>query len=591
MTWLVEGGRASGDVGGWGWDVAEGRAARPGAYHAAMSAQPFRLYNTLTRGTEPFVARNPDRITFYTCGPTVYDDAHIGNFRAFLAADLLRRWLESPLCGVSDTEGRVHAGPRRVVHVMNITDVGHMTDDSQADGGGEDKMAAAARRLDEAKKAGKLPPEVKDVDPGDPYAVAAFYTGRFLEDARKLGLQVAVEAEEAERQGDGATARRLLPRATDSVPGMIRLIERLIERGHAYAVGEAGRQTVYFDVRSFPSYGRLSGNTLDQLRAGEGGRVSEAHQAQKRHPADFLLWKSDPAHLMKWPSPWGEGYPGWHLECSAMSVASLVEPEGLLDERGVVADGEALIDLHSGGEDNIFPHHDCEIAQSAAAFNAEPEGAPFARQWFHPRFLFVEGEKMSKSRGNFFTARALFEKGHEPAAVRLELIRTHYRSNADCSERGLRDVSRMLERWRRWVGSASAENKGDPEAREMAVRGFGEAMANDLNVWGAIAAINTWVGQVDAPSAEDAEALGRLDEVLGVLSLEPAAAPAEEVEGLASFAPGLAPVPEVVELVRARRAARESRDFARADEIRDRLLEMGYAIKDRPGGTVEVSRA
>jgi len=361
----------------------------------------FRIYNTLTKSLEEFRPIHADgEVTFYSCGPTVYDDAHIGNFRSFLNADMLRRALE--LHGM------------RVKHVMNITDVGHMTEDDAADGGGEDKMAVAGRRIAEAKKSGKLPAGA-EIDPTNPYAVAEFYAQRFLEDARHLGLKVAIEEEKRPE---------LMPRPTRCVPEMIALVEQLVARGHAYVARDG---VVYFSVQSFPAYGKLSGNTLDNLREGEGGRISAENQAVKRHPADFMLWKPDPTHLMRWPSPWGEGYPGWHLECSAMAKMLLGDE----------------IDLHSGGEDNIFPHHECEVAQSCCA-----SGRPhFARVWFHTRHLQVEGEKMSKSKGNFFTARDLFAKGVTPAALRLELVRTHYRTNSNFTMQGLRDCQRMIDRW------------------------------------------------------------------------------------------------------------------------------------------------
>jgi cysteinyl-tRNA synthetase len=360
----------------------------------------MRLHNTATRRTEEVPSRGGTApVSFYSCGPTVYDDAHIGNFRSFLNADVLRRSLE--LLG------------HRVVHVMNITDVGHMTDDAAADGGGEDKMAVAGRRIAEAKKAGKLPAGAV-IDAADPGAIADFYANRFLEDARLLGLKVAHEAEAM--RAAGGDPGRLMPRPTRCIPEMVAMIGELVSRGHAYVAVDGA---VYFDVRSFPAYGRLSGNTIDSLREGAGDRIDAANQAAKRHPADFLLWKPDPRHLMRWPSPWGDGYPGWHIECSAMARMLLGDE----------------IDIHSGGEDNIFPHHECEVAQSCCA-----TGRPiFSRAWFHTRHLQVEGEKMSKSKGNFFTARDLFAKGVTPAALRLELVRTHYRSNANFTLQGLQD--------------------------------------------------------------------------------------------------------------------------------------------------------
>lgn len=529
----------------------------------------FHLYNSLTKRVEPFRATDPSTVTFYTCGLTVYDDGHIGNFRAFLIADLLRRWLESPLCTIQDVDGRPHAGPRTVRHAMNITDVGHMTDDDQADGGGQDKMDAARSRLLDAKKSGKLPAGA-EIDPADPYAIARFYTDRFLEDAKKLGLKVASEQD-------------MMPRATAYVPAMVELIERLIARDSAYVTGEPGARAVYFSVKSFEGYGALSGNSLEALRAGAGGRVDDANQQTKRHPADFLLWKEDATHLMKWDSPWGAGYPGWHVECSAMAFEVLAK-EAFPD--GTVPDSQPIIDLHTGGEDNIFPHHECEIAQSCCAFNEAPAGAPFARHWLHNRFLLVDGQKMSKSKGNFFTARDLFAKGVEPAALRLALIRTHYRTNADFTEQLLKDSQRMIDRWRRVKEAATP---GDPHQASSAARDeLATAMSDDLNIAAAIAAINSMVGQLDAPTTGDADVLSSLDAILGVLSLE---RPATSDTSIGLFGPGLSPNPTVIEKLEQRKAARANKDFATSDAIRDELAEMGYAIKDVAGGKVEVTRA
>jgi cysteinyl-tRNA synthetase len=233
-----------------------------------MSAPVLTLHNTLTKSMEPFRPIDPAgrRVSFYSCGPTVYDYAHIGNFRSFLNADVLRRTLE--LLGYE------------VRHVMNITDVGHMTDDGNADGGGEDRMAVAGRRLLEDKKSGKLPADAA-IDPRDPYAIAEFYAQAFLEDSKTLGLKVALD-----RERDAS----LMPRPTKYIREMIALVERLIAKNHAY-VGRDG--VVYFDVRSFPAYGRLSGNTLDSLKEGAGERISAEHQANKRNAADFMLWKPD----------------------------------------------------------------------------------------------------------------------------------------------------------------------------------------------------------------------------------------------------------------------------------------------------------
>jgi cysteinyl-tRNA synthetase len=537
---------------------------------------PLRVYNTLTRKLEELAPADPARVTFYTCGPTVYDDAHIGNFRSFLAADTLRRFVESPLCTVRTKDGGTHRGPRQVVHVMNITDVGHMTDDAEGGESGEDRMAVAGKRLLEAKKSGKLPAGAA-IDPGNPYDIARFYADRFLEDARTLGLKVAIE-----QQKDPS----LMPRATASIPGMIEVIKTLITRGHAYAVGPAGAQTVYFHVPSFAPYGTLSGNSLDALSSGAGGRVNESNQAQKKHPADFLLWKADPSHIMKWDSPWGAGYPGWHIECTVMSAARLMGKGDGLDavHQGLAHPTlhHALIDLHSGGEDNIFPHHESEIAQSSCAFCAEPETGTFASLWFHPRHLFVNGMKMSKSKGNFFTIRDLIAKGHEAASIRLELIRTHYRTQANFTEQGLADCARMIERWRKfWNPDAPAAGS------HPVLEAFGAALTEDLNIAAAIAEVNKWTGSTASPAAADQGAMRVIDSVLGLMERPRGASTQTEI---ALYAPGVEPNPQVESKLAERRDARTRKDFATSDRIRDELAAMGYAIKDVAGGKVEVRR-
>ncbi|MBL0871064.1 MAG: cysteine--tRNA ligase [Phycisphaerales bacterium] len=524
---------------------------------------PLRLYNSLSRQLEPFTPRDPSRVTFYSCGPTVYDDAHVGNFRSFLAADVLRRWIESPLCDLQNDPAK--STGRKVVHVMNITDVGHMTDDAEGGENGEDRMAVAGKRLLEAKKSGKLPAGTDtNLDPTNPYTIAEFYASRFLEDARRLGLKVALDA-----QSDPT----LMPRPTQCIPQMIAMIQSLISKGHAYAVGPAGRQVVYYDVQSFPAYGRLSGNTLDNLRSGAGGRISDENQGQKKHPADFLLWKADPSHIMKWDSPWGAGYPGWHIECSVMAAMRL-------------ADDLGEIDLHSGGEDNVFPHHECEIAQTCGHTGREL----FARTWFHPRHLFIEGAKMSKSKGNFYTARDLFAKGIEPAAIRLELIRTHYRTNANFTMQGVTDSQRMVERWRRIsaVAGTSTNAAAAPRLDDSPVlREFAQAMNEDLNIAGALGVLNSWAGTITQPTASDAAILAAIDRVLGVLALEVPKATATEI---GVYLGGLSPDPTVEAKLAERKAARAAKDFKRSDELRDELLALGYQLKDVAGGKVEISR-
>lgn len=508
----------------------------------------MEIYNSLTNRLETFVPLDQEgkKVLFYTCGPTVYDHAHIGNFRSFLNADLMRRALE--LDGYT------------VVQVMNMTDVGHMTDDDLADGGGEDKMEVAQKRLAEAKKSGKLP-EGSDIDPKDPYAIANFYADAFVADAKRLGVKVVLEAE---------TKPELMPRPTNYVKEMIALIEVLIDKNHAY-VGKDG--VVYFDTQSFPAYGRLSGNTLDKIRSGQGGRVDQQTQDLKKHPADFMLWKPDDKHLMRWESPWGEGYPGWHLECSVMA-------ESLLG-----GDNQGVIDLHSGGEDNIFPHHECEIAQSCAANGQEH----FARYWFHTRFLNIEGDKMSKSKGNFYTLQDMLNKGVSPAALRLELIRMHYRSHANFTFQGLKDCQRQIDRWARletWLEKNSSSPIDGEGALAQGLVSFKEALCADLNISGAIAALNDAAGNYDTLAepvpgagprtlADELAALRAMDGALGVLDLE-REAPAEH---------GDLDVAAIEAKIQERLDARAAKNWSLADEIRDGLLEQGIQLKDGPEGT------
>ncbi len=510
----------------------------------------LRLYNTLTNREEDFTPLDPERkqVLFYSCGPTVYDYAHIGNFRSFLNADVLRRTLE-----LLDYD---------VQHVMNITDVGHMTDDDIADGGGEDKMEVAARRIAQAKQDGTLPADA-EIDPGDPYAIADFYADAFLEDARQLGLKIAFE----QQSNPG-----IMPRPTKYIREMISHIEALIKKNHAY-VAEDG--VVYFDVQSFPEYGRLSGNTPDQIRSGQGGRVDETTQALKRHPADFMLWKPDPKHLMRWESPWGEGYPGWHLECSVMAGSLL----------GKKTNG--VIDFHSGGEDNIFPHHECEIAQTCGASGE----SHFARYWFHTRFLIVEGEKMSKSKGNFFTVRDVLGKGATPAALRLELIKTHYRSNANFTFQGLTDSQRQIDRWKKleaWLTKHRNRSSAGPGPLAEALPAFRQALCSDLNIAGAIGVLSAAAGKhtvdSDPPDADnhkgttyddELRALDTMNSVLGVLDLEWEQASTEAGEDAAL----------IESKITDRNLARDNKDWTTADRIRDVLLEMNIAIKDGPEGT------
>ena len=501
-----------------------------------MTRPEIRFYNALTKRLEPFEPIEPLQVSMYNCGPTVYDYAHIGNFKSFLFSDVLRRFLE--WMGYD------------VKQVMNLTDVGHMTEDDLADGGGEDKMAVAGQRLVEAKKSGKLPEGVA-LDPGDPYQIAQYYIDAFVEDARLLGIKVA-----GEYPGQ-------MPRATEHIRGMQAMTQTLIDKGHAYVASDG---VVYFSVETFPEYGRLSGNTLEHLRGGAGGRVSQANQATKRHPADFLLWKPDPAHLMKWDSPWGAGYPGWHLECSVMARQLL---------------GRDVIDIHTGGEDNIFPHHECEIAQSCCATGHDR----FANVWMHARHLRVEGEKMSKSSGNFFTVRQVLGgevtgRPVDPAALRFELIKAQYRSSLNFTRKGLEDSASAVQKLR---GFAAGLGEGEAVAVDLshpAVERFAQALAEDLNTAGALGEVFGYLNDPDADPGVARGVLAAFDAVLGVLG------PA--VPGGSGGASGgdEAAVAQAAALDQ----ARADRDYTAADAIRAELVAAGYDVSTTQAGTVVTKR-
>jgi len=494
----------------------------------------IRFHNTLTHRVESFRPLAPPRVTLYTCGPTVYDFAHIGNFRTFLFADLLRRFLQ--VAGYS------------VDQVMNITDVGHMTEDDLADGGGEDKMAASVRRLKEAKKAGRPGADAVE-NPDDPFQVARYYADTFLADARAVGLKVA----------DEYPGR--MPFASQHVEAMQALVHRLLDRGHAYVGGDG---VVYFSVESFPEYGRLSGNTLDNLRAGSGGRVTAAELANKRHPADFLLWKPDPSHIMKWDSPWGVGYPGWHLECSAMAMELL---------------GSEVIDIHTGGEDNIFPHHECEIAQTCGATGQER----FARFWMHARFLQVEGEKMSKSKGSFYTVRDVLEGGLtgrrvHPAVLRYELIKTHYRSHMNFTAKGLLDSASVVRRLTEFgvrLRQETEDRAAEIDLSHPVLSEFMAALADDLNISAALAAILPWSSQKSADPAAALAVLRKVDQVLNIVF--PGSSPTGSEVRTDDV--------ELEEMCRRIDAARASKDYATADRLRQELIGAGYEVRTTREGT------
>jgi cysteinyl-tRNA synthetase len=457
----------------------------------------MRLYDSLTRDVHEVVPTEGDTVEMYSCGPTVYRYAHVGNMRTFMLGDLIRRVLRQ--------EGR------SVRWVMNITDVGHMTDD--ATDTGRDRMDLAM--------------EDEGLSPED---IADKYTRAFLEDADAVGIERA----------------DAYPKATEHIPEMIELTRQLIERGHAYEV----EGTVYFDVRSFPAYGGLSGNTLDSLRAGHRQELEQ--DPNKRHPEDFALWKkAGPGRLMTWDSPWGQGFPGWHIECSAMSMKFLGN----------------RFDIHTGGNDLKFPHHEDEIAQSEGATGHQVVGL-----WVHGGFLQMSGQKMSKSARNIKRVSELADQGIDPLAFRLLCFGTRYRSEMEFSWDSLEAADRTLTRLRQRVaGWESADGEGSgAEAKELDRR-FRERVGDDLDLPGALVVMNEAVS-ASIPDGDKRALLASWDAVLGL-----------DLERLARE--GFQVPREAQELVEERDVARRDGDFDRSDAIRDRLTEMGWEVMDTPLGT------
>ncbi|WP_287417384.1 cysteine--tRNA ligase [Oceanithermus sp.] len=474
---------------------------------------PFYLYDTMQRKKVEFVPATPGHVGIYVCGPTVYSDAHLGHGRAAVVYDVLRRWL-------------LHEG-YRVRFVSNVTDVGHLTDDADE---GEDKIAKRA-------KLEKL----------EPMEVADKYFWRYFEDTDALNV----------------AKPSITPRASGHIIEQIELTKELLERGYAYEVNGS----VYFRAAKWPDYGKLSGRRLEDQQAGARVEV----RGEKEDPRDWALWKrAEPGHLMRWPSPWGEGYPGWHIECSAMSLKYL---------------GEGF-DIHAGGIDLQFPHHECEIAQAEAA------GYTFARYWMHHNHVLLNGEKMAKSTGNFITLRELLER-HEPMVVRFYLLQSHYRSVLDLTDAGLeaagRAYYRLLEAYRSLRSSLGRVREGTLAALEEAIdrleAAFAEAMNDDLGTPEALAALFSFLPELNKAlaAAQGRASLERALETLerlgeGVLGLFPARVLEARLEG-----PLLEGLIEL--LLEQREAARSRRDFPAADAIRARLGELGVVVEDTPHGT------
>jgi cysteinyl-tRNA synthetase len=458
----------------------------------------LKLYNTLTNRVEEFQPLKPEEVRMYVCGPTVYDYAHIGNFRTFLFADLLRRYIK-------------YKG-YRLHHVMNITDV-------------DDKIIA---RAVEQKKTLR---EFTDQ-----------YIRYFFEDYDALG---------AERPEE-------VLRATDHIPEMVELIKQLGAKGHTYE----SEGSIYFRIASFEKYGQLSNMDFEGTVAGASERI-DADEYDKDNVRDFVLWKAAKPGEPFWETELGPGRPGWHIECSAMSMKALGE----------------TFDIHVGGVDLIFPHHENEIAQSEGA-----TGKPFVRHWVHAEFLMVEGQKMSKKLGNFFTYRDLVAKGHTPRAIRYLLLSAPHHKQLNFTLEGLRGAETTVERlndFKRRLTELKTEEGSSPaiaELIEVAQARFEEALDNDLNTAEALAVIHNFVREINTEMAEGViesgdksallEAIDRFDSVFNVFG--------EVKQELLDS--------EIQALIDERQTARQAKNFARADEIRNQLTQMGIILEDTKEG-------
>ncbi len=461
----------------------------------------MKFYNTLTRQKEEFTPREGNTVKIYSCGPTVYSYAHIGNMRTYIFMDELRRALK--LNGYD------------LLHAMNITDVGHLTSDGDE---GEDKMAKASA---EQKKT--------------PYEIAAFYTEIFLRDIDSLHID----------------RPELIPHATDNIQEMIDFVVGLCEKGYGYETSDG----IYFDIGAFPAYGALSRLNLDEQVAGARVEVN----SEKRHPADFALWKKAPKeHIMQWPSPWGMGYPGWHIECSAMGLKYLGE----------------YIDIHTGGVDHIPVHHENEIAQSCGYL-----GHAAVDFWMHGEFMNVDGGKMSKSLKNCYTLAELAERGYDPLDFRYLCLNAHYRQKLNFTFEGMDSAKKSLANLR----AATAKHKNaDGEVPSQKIeafrRRFREAVDDDLNIPKALGIV--WEMARSKPaSGAMYELILSTDAILALdLDREPEAEKAPvSVEETGD--------PEILAKIALRAEAKKAKNYAEADRIRAELAEQGIVLIDTPTGT------
>jgi cysteinyl-tRNA synthetase len=465
------------------------------------------LYNTLTNQKEEFKSINSGKVGMYTCGPTVYGYIHIGNIRSYTTPDILRRYLK-------------YLG-YEIRHIKNVTDVGHLTEDDLAQGdSGEDKM------IKKSKAEKKTPTEI-----------AQFYENYFKETEKTINILPA----------------NYFPRATAHIPQMLKIIEKLLEKDFAYEKNG----NVFFDITKFPNYGKLSGNTLENLKT--NNRFTNPHP-DKKNQWDFALWlKASKDHLMQWKSPWGMGYPGWHIECSAMSLEYLGEN----------------FDIHTGGEDNIFPHHEAEIAQTESF-----TGKKWVNFWVHTRHLLVDGEKMSKSKGNLYLLEDLEKKGFSAMDLRMLIISAHYRSQMNFTWNSLEQARKNRQTLTNFTNrlnetkrnQSTSENKFDIQNFK---NDFEKAMNDDLNtplalsiVFDFVKKINTVLDQKENVNLTTAKTF--FEKIMNILGLDLA------VEKIS--------IPqEIIELAEERQKARSEKNWEKSDELREKINSQGFEIKDIEG--------
>ncbi len=458
------------------------------------------FYNTLTKKKEKFEPLDPNEVRIYSCGPTVYKNATIGNMRTNIFQDVLRKVLRY--------------NGYKIKHAMNITDVGHLVSDGDE---GEDKMLKSAR--EEHKT---------------PLEIAKYYTDLFFQDLKYLNIETP----------------EIVCKATDHIPEMLEYVQKLIKNGYAYETSTA----IYFDVSKLDKYGILSGVNLKEQKS--GARVEIDHE--KKNPYDFALWiKAPKEHLMKWDSPWGPSYPGWHIECSAMGKKYLGEQ----------------FDIHTGGIDLIPTHHENEIAQSKGACGKIP-----ARYWLHGEYLLINGGKMSKSLGNVYLIKDLIERGYDPLVYRLFSYSCHYRNKLNFTWEGIESASKSLERLR---SGYKAHLNGTEEIEDGIIKDlenrFHKAINDDLNMPLAMSVVWEAV-RYEKKSKKIAMLLEKFDTVLGLKISEETEKKQEEIPA------------DVLELVEERKIARNSKNWSKSDELRNKIEEKGYEVKDLPQGKTEVKK-